>query len=174
MATSSEHLREYETIYILRSDVDADGADKIAQRVAEVIDREKGKLLKFESWGRRKLAYEVKKQRKGVYIYTKYLGKGGLVAEIERNLRLSDVVLKHMTVQTANDVDAATVALDPEEAKIQRLELAAEPEETMTRERMLGLVDLDRREERAPRGEDADDYMMDKDEDVPAADEPAN
>jgi small subunit ribosomal protein S6 len=173
MATSSEHLREYETIYILRSDVDADSADKIAQRVAEVIDREKGKLLKFESWGRRKLAYEVKKQRKGVYIFTKYLGKGGLVAEIERNLRLSDVVLKHMTVQTANDVDSATVALDPEEAKIQRLDLAAEPEETMTRERMLGLVDLDRREERAPR-EDVEDYMMDKDEDAPAGDEPAN
>jgi small subunit ribosomal protein S6 len=115
MATTSEHLREYETIYILRSDVDADGADKIAQRIAEVIDREKGKLLKFESWGRRRLAYEVKKQRKGVYMYAKYLGKGGLVAELERNLRLSDVVLKHQTVLTAHDIDSTKVEFDPEE-----------------------------------------------------------
>ena len=167
MATTSEHLREYETIYILRSDVDADGADKIAQRIAEVIDREKGKLLKFESWGRRRLAYEVKKQRKGVYMYAKYLGKGGLVAELERNLRLSDVVLKHQTVLTADDIDGSKVEFDPEEAKLRRLELTAEPEETMTRERMLGLVDLDRREERGHRDEVEDFAEKDEEADAP-------
>src|SRR5262244_1167603 len=84
----------YETIYILRGDVDADTAEKVQTRVAEVVGRENGKLVKVEAWGRRKLAYPVAKAKKGVYVYVKYVGKGGLVAEIERNLKLSDAVLK--------------------------------------------------------------------------------
>ncbi|WP_368408845.1 30S ribosomal protein S6, partial [Erwinia amylovora] len=49
--------KEYETIYILRPDVDADTAEKIQNRVAEVVGRDAGKLVKVEAWGRRKLAY---------------------------------------------------------------------------------------------------------------------
>lgn len=146
MATSTEHLREYETIYILRPDIDADGADRVAQRVTEVVERENGRLVKFEAWGRRRLAYEVQKQRKGVYVYVKYLGKGGLVQELERNLRLQDVVLKHLTVQTRDDVDAGTVAIDPEEVKFRRLELPPEEEEKISREKQLGLVEGEPRE----------------------------
>jgi small subunit ribosomal protein S6 len=158
MATNTEHLREYETIYILRPDIDADGADKIAQRVSEVVDREKGQLVKFESWGRRKLAYEVGKQRKGVYVYVKYRGKGGLVHELERNLRLADAVLKHLTVQTRDDVDAAAVTIDPEEVKFRRLELPPEEDEKISRERQLGLVEGERpeRERRTEEDEFAD------------------
>src|SRR5512134_870412 len=89
--------REYETIYILRSDVDADTAERVQGRVAEVVARDNGKLVKVESWGRRKLAYPVAKQRKGVYVFVKYVGRGGLVAEIERNLKLQDSVLKFQT-----------------------------------------------------------------------------
>ncbi len=169
MATSTEHLREYETIYILRNDVDADTADKVAQRVTEVVDREKGRLLKFEAWGRRKLAYEVEKQRKGIYVFVKYLGKGGLVHELERNLRLQDVVLKHLTVQTADNIDITTVTVDPEESKFRRLELPPEEEEKLSREKQLGLVyDPDRRDDR-DRRDDMDEYgdKDDEDADVP-------
>src|SRR4029077_6892930 len=82
--------KEYETIYILRSDVDADAAEKVQNRIAEVIGREEGKLVKVEAWGRRKLAYPVAKSKKGVYVYVKYVGHGGLVQEVERNLKLAD------------------------------------------------------------------------------------
>lgn len=134
--------KEYETIYILRSDIDADTADKVQGRVAEVIGRDNGKLVKVESWGRRKLAYPVGKQKKGVYIYVKYLGRGGVVQELERNLKLQDAVLKFQTIMTAEDVDVATVTIDPEEAKFQRLELPAEEEEKESREKALGLIDM--------------------------------
>lgn len=153
MATSTQHLREYETIYILRPDIDADTADKVAQRVSEVVDREQGRLVKFESWGRRKLAYEVAKQRKGVYVYVKYLGKGGLVHELERNLRLADAVLKHHTVVVRSDVDPGDIAIDPEEIKFRRLELPPEEEEKISREKQLGLVEGER-PERERREED--------------------
>lgn len=134
--------KEYETIYILRSDVDADTADKVQGRVAEVVGRDSGKLVKVESWGRRKLAYPVGKQKKGVYIYVKYVGRGGLVQELERNLKLQDSVLKFQTVLTNEEVDVQAVAVDPEEIKFQRLELPAEEEEKESREKALGLVDF--------------------------------
>lgn len=152
--------KEYETIYIMRSDVDADTADKVQGRVAEVIGRDAGKLVKVESWGRRKLAYPVAKQKKGVYVYVKYIGRGGLVQELERNLKLADSVLKFQTIQTSDEVDAASVTIDPEEIKFARLELPAEEEEKESREKALGLDFADSpRSMRGDRGEDeyADD-----------------
>jgi small subunit ribosomal protein S6 len=146
--------REYETIYILRSDVDADTADKVQGRVAEVVQRDDGKLVKVEAWGRRRLAYPVAKQKKGVYVYVKYIGRGGLVQEVERNLKLQDAVLKFQTVQTAEEVDMQAVTVDPEEIKFQRLELPPEDEERESREKALGLLDLGPEQPRGRKPED--------------------
>lgn len=167
--------KEYETIYILRSDVDADTADKVQGRVAEVVGRDNGKLVKVESWGRRKLAYPVGKQKKGVYIYVKYVGRGGVVQELERNLKLQDSVLKFQTVLTNHEVDVAAVVVDAEEVKFQRLELPAEEEEKESREKALGLVDFgdgprSMRGERSHDDEYADDPLA---VDDAVADEPA-
>jgi small subunit ribosomal protein S6 len=134
--------KEYETIYILRSEVDSETAERIQTRVNEAIEREHGRLVKVESWGRRKLAYPLGKIRRGVYVYVKYVGGGGLVAEVERNLKLQDVVIKHMTVVTNEDVDLAALQIDPEEIKLAKFELPAEPEVEESREKQLGLIDL--------------------------------
>ncbi len=135
-------FKEYETIYVLRSDVDTDTAEKVQARVAEVVGRDSGKLVKVEAWGRRKLAYPVAKQKRGVYVYVKYVGRGGLVQELERNLKLQDTVLKFQTIQTNADVDVATLTIDPEEVKFQRLELPPEDDAVESREKQLGLIDL--------------------------------
>jgi len=144
IATTTQALKtkEYETIYILRGDVDPDTAEKVQNRVSEVIARETGKLTKVEAWGRRRLAYPVAKFKKGVYVYVKYVGRGGLVNELERNLKLQDSVLKFQTVLLKEDVDETSLTIDPEEVKLARLELPAEEEEKESRERALGLVDL--------------------------------
>ena len=146
--------REYETIYILRSDVDADTADKVQGRVAEVVGRDNGKLVKVESWGRRKLAYPVAKQKKGVYVYVKYVGRGGLVMELERNLKLQDSVLKFQTIQTSDEVDVAGIVVDAEEIKFQRLELPVEDDKEESREKQLGLIDMPPEERRHRGGDD--------------------
>jgi small subunit ribosomal protein S6 len=135
-------FKEYETIYVLRSDVDADTAEKVQARVAEVVGRDQGKLVKVEAWGRRKLAYPVAKQKRGVYMYVKYVGRGGLVQELERNLKLQDTVLKFQTIQTNDEVDVAALTIDPEEVKLQRLELPPEEDAVESREKQLGLIDL--------------------------------
>jgi small subunit ribosomal protein S6 len=156
----SARAKEYETIYVLRSDVDAETAERVQGRVSDALDREKGKLVKVESWGRRKLAYPIGKQRKGVYVYLKYVGGGGLVAEVERNLKLQDAVVKFMTVQTADAVDIGSLQVDPEETKLGKIELAPEDEKEESREKQLGLVDFgseSKGHHRAP--EDADEFV---------------
>ena len=78
MITSTQiaKSKEYETIYILRPDIDADTADKVQARVAEVVTRELGKLVKVEAWGRRKLAYPVSKHKKGSTSFSATSGRG--------------------------------------------------------------------------------------------------
>ena len=150
MVTAPGKAREYETIYVLRPDIDAETAEKIGNRVSEAVDREKGRLTKVELWGRRRLAYDIAKHRRGVYIYLKYLGTGTTVNEIERNLRLSDGVIKYQTVLVGNDVEMASVEVVTEDVKFERLELTPlEDEREDSREKQLGLVEGEKRE-RAP------------------------
>ncbi len=142
MVTAQGRAREYETIYILRPDIDADGADKVGARVQEVVSREQGTLTKVELWGRRRLAYDIAKQKRGVYVYLKYLGDGKVVAEVERNLRLADGVIKYQTVLVRNNVESAALTVAAEDVKFERLELPpVEEERDESRERQLGLIE---------------------------------
>jgi len=100
--------REYETIFILRPDVTNEQIGAANTKLRGVLEGGGGKLLKIENWGRRKLAYEVKKQLKGVYLFWRYLGDPGLVEEVERNLRLSDAVIRYYSVKVVDNVDVAT------------------------------------------------------------------
>ncbi|XXX74717.1 30S ribosomal protein S6 [Sorangium sp. So ce134] len=159
--TAPGRAREYETIYILRPDIDADGAERIGSRLAEVVTREAGRLTKVETWGRRRLAYDIAKHRRGVYVYLKYLGGGKVVSEVERNLRLADGVLKYQTVLVRNDVEVQGLTVADEDVKFERLELAPlEDDRDDSRERQLGLIEperrVDRSSEAAPAG-DLDD-----------------
>jgi small subunit ribosomal protein S6 len=163
---NTTHVREYETIYILKTDVDAEAAEKLQNRVAEVIAREAGKMVKVESWGRRRLAYPVAKQNKGVYMYLKYVGKGGLVQELERNLKLSDAVLKLQTILLRDDVDLSSLEINAEEATLGKFELLADDEEVESRERQLGLLDSPEARRAKVEDEFADDDF-DDDDDLP-------
>jgi small subunit ribosomal protein S6 len=172
---SHARAKEYETIYILRSDVDSEAAERVQARVADALDREQGKLVKVEAWGRRKLAYPVGKQRRGVYVYLKYVGGGGLVAEVERNLKLQDAVVKYMTVQTADTVDLGSIQIDPEETKLGKFELAPEDEKEESREKQLGLVDFGPEPKAAHRGGADEEFVEDPEEAVaPKVEEPAD
>ena len=100
--------REYETIYILRPDITNEVIGQVNVKIRGVLEAGGGTLLKVENWGKRKLAYEVQKQMKGIYLFFSYLGTAGLVEEVERNLRLTDSVIRYYSVKMAENVDPAT------------------------------------------------------------------
>ena len=99
--------REYETIYILRPNTPNEGVAEVNTRIKGVIEGMGGKIIKVDNWGKRKLAYEVQKQLKGIYLFFSYLGTAGLVEELERNLRLTDSVIRYYSVKIAENVDPA-------------------------------------------------------------------
>src|SRR5438105_15965432 len=92
---AATRLREYETIFLLRPDLAEDLVDKIVERLRGIVQREGGKVIKVENWGKKKVAYEVKKHLRAIYIRFVYLGNTHMVAEFERNLRMTDDVLKY-------------------------------------------------------------------------------
>ena len=146
-APAKRWAREYETIYILRSDVDNAGAEKVVDRAKDVIARLGGTLTKLDNWGKRKLAYPIRKSNRGIFVYLKYVGYSDLVAELERNLRLLDEVVRFQTVLLTEDIDPASVSVDPEEVQYLHVEEEEATEDTeLERARSLGMAP------RAPRG----------------------
>lgn len=146
--------REYETIYILRPTVKADEAAKVAERIVEVVDRLGGKITQVDNWGSRKLAYKIAKFSRGIYVYVKYVGFSDMVAEIERNLRLLEPVIRFQTIQLRDDVDIDAIEVDAEETKflpIEEVELEPEPDIAT----QLGLVERARPQAAEPAGEEA-------------------
>lgn len=108
-------MRRYETIFIVNPDLGDDDAKGLTEKVTAIIEKAGGQVEKAEDWGTRKLAYEVQKKSRGRYIYVKYFGKPDLVAEIERNLRIYEGVIKYQTVQIEEDkpvVAAAPAAVE--------------------------------------------------------------
>ena len=140
-APAKRWAREYETIYILRPDVDNDVAEKVVDRAKDVIARLDGTLTKLDNWGKRRLAYPIQKNSRGIFVYLKYVGYGDLVAELERNLRLLDEVVRFQTVLLAEDIDPASVAVDPEEVQYLHVEEEEETEDVeLERARSLGMA----------------------------------
>jgi small subunit ribosomal protein S6 len=101
-------LREYETIFLVRPDLADDLIDKIVERLRGIVHRDGGKVIKVENWGKKKVAYEVKKHLRAIFVRFLYLGGTHMVAEFERNLRMTDDVLKYQSLKIADDVDPAT------------------------------------------------------------------
>lgn len=92
-------LREYETTYILAPDIDPAERQRIADRVKAIIeDQFGGTIERVDDWGRRQLAYAIRKLRYGNYVYVRYTATPDTIAELERILRLLDAVLKFLTV----------------------------------------------------------------------------
>jgi len=140
-AKETPKVREYESIYVLSPTTSKEASDKVAARVTEVLGREGSTLTLVENWGRRQLAYPVAKHRRGVYVYLKYTGGGAAVAELERNFRMLDEVLKFQTVKVRDDVDPGSLKVDEAAIKFESLEPPAEEELEETLEQQLGLAE---------------------------------
>ena len=144
-------LREYETIFLVRPDLAEDLVDKIVERMRGIVQRDGGKVIKVENWGKKKTAYEVKKNLRAIFVRFLYLGDTRAVAEFERNLRMTDDVLKYQSVKLAEEVDPATRQVEPD------VKLPGDPEmpERPPREHEFG--GEDRGFGGAPRGEPGDE-----------------
>lgn len=116
--------REYESVIILRPSTGKPEISALIERMQGVFGEQGGRLIKIDSWGTRILAFPVRHERKGIYLYWRYLGGSDTVAEFERLLGLSDKVIRFYTIKVDEDVDPEA---RPSEVTDELLDAAAEP-----------------------------------------------
>lgn len=93
-------MTKYETMYILRPELEAEAYDALVEKFKGIIESEKGEMTNVNIMGRRKLAYEVdKKFREGYYVLFNYTGEANVVNELERNFRISDDVIRYLILK---------------------------------------------------------------------------
>ena len=109
-------MRKYETVFISDPDLQDQTRADLFEKVRNIIAKEGGILTNFDDWGNKKLAYEIKKKLRGHYVCVTYGGTGGLIKELERNFRLTDDVLKFMTILLSDDVTAEQLEKEVQEA----------------------------------------------------------
>ncbi len=91
-------MNKYESVVIINPNVDEEGIKTLIQKLSDLINSD-GKLEKADELGKRKLAYEVKKNKEGYYVVFYFEANTSLIAELERNYRITDEVIKFMTVK---------------------------------------------------------------------------
>jgi small subunit ribosomal protein S6 len=92
-------MRIYEELFIVRPDATEEEVEPVIEQMKGVITHAGGTIEKVEKWGMRKLAYRVSKHNEGQYILIVFNAKADTVKELERRLRVSDMVIKFLTVR---------------------------------------------------------------------------
>src|SRR5262245_14759598 len=92
-------VRQYELVYILPPDSTEQQITEIHEQVESVVSRMNGQIEKTDNWGRRKLAYEIGPHKEGVYVLEVINGSGELVKELDRRLKVTDQVVRHLVVR---------------------------------------------------------------------------
>ncbi|OGR22894.1 MAG: 30S ribosomal protein S6 [Desulfobacterales bacterium RIFOXYA12_FULL_46_15] len=110
-------MRKYETVFISDPDIQDQTRTDLFDKVRNIIAKENGYLIDFDDWGSKKLSYEIKKKLRGHYVCVTYGGSGQLVKELERNMRLSDDIMKFMTILLSDHVTLEQLEKEAEEAK---------------------------------------------------------
>jgi len=89
---------DYESLFILKPDFAEEEIDKEVKAVRDIIEAEGGAIIEEDRWGKRRLAYLIKKNRYGYYVLLRYTLNSGSAEKVERHFRLNENVLKAMTV----------------------------------------------------------------------------
>lgn len=89
----------YETMYILRPDLGDEQVEQAITKYQNLIAEQGAENIQIQNRGKRRLAYEIKRQRDGIYIQMNYTGSGNIIAPLERAMRLSEEVIRYMTIK---------------------------------------------------------------------------
>lgn len=92
-------MRAYEMMFILNPELPAEDIETAKTKVVDIITQNGGVFSEYDVWGKRRLAYEVKDQREGVYVLAHFEGTTATIDELDRVLKINDNILRHMIVR---------------------------------------------------------------------------
>lgn len=117
----------YETTIVVDSMLKPDDVKGLRDRIINFISNNGGEIVKADDWGKRRLAYEIKKKQYGFYLHLRFTAPAGILALLEKEYRLNESILRYLTIK----VDKR--ALQKEEQERQKPHLAAEQAEEQSK-----------------------------------------
>ena len=136
--------RRYELVYVVSPEANDEQVTDLHNQVEAIVQRMNGQLEKTENWGRRRLAYEIGRHKEATYVLEVINGAGDLMKEIDRRLKVSDLIIRHLIVR-----------VDEEQAVVERTR--ARRTETSRRRRVARGLPADRQPGEGQRGEPDED-----------------
>ncbi|MBC7362262.1 MAG: 30S ribosomal protein S6 [Candidatus Aminicenantes bacterium] len=129
-------MNQYETGFIIAPNLSEEETSTLINQMAEVVSAKKGKMIKQDLWGKRKLAYPIKRFNEGFYVFFTYEGTPAVPAELERKFKQTDSILRFMTIKKdpRGLVKGKKKVKAEEPAPVEQVEVATQPEETSTEE----------------------------------------
>ena len=109
--------RTYEVMYIINPETDADKIEKLNDAVGKLVEKEGGTVIRMDDVGIRNLAYPIQKKHEGHYVLFEIEGTGQEIMELERRMRVNDLILRYITVRVDEDRKTATQIRAKREAR---------------------------------------------------------
>ena len=136
--------RKYELVYVVSPDATEEQVADLQTQVESIVQRLEGQVVQVDNWGRRRLAYEIGKHKEGTYVLLVLMGSGELMKEIDRRLKVFEIVMRHLVVR-----------VDEAEAIVERTKAARTA--TSRRRRVARGLPPDRQPGEGQRGDGDDD-----------------
>jgi small subunit ribosomal protein S6 len=92
-------MEQYETGFLLAPNLSEEETEKLIGQMAEVVSLKEGRLVRQERWGKRRLAYSIKRFSEAFYVFFHYEGRADIPVELERRFKQSDAVLRYLTLK---------------------------------------------------------------------------
>jgi small subunit ribosomal protein S6 len=112
--------KQYELVYILAPEATEEQVQEIHQLVEGIATRLEGAIERTDAWGRRKLAYPIAGHKEGLYVVQVLNGGGEMVKEVDRRLKVNDLVIRHLIVRVDEDLRKADRAKSRRDAETAR------------------------------------------------------
>jgi small subunit ribosomal protein S6 len=136
--------RKYELVYVVSPEASDEQVADLHTQVETIVQRMNGQIEKTDNWGRRRLAYEIGRHKEATYVLELIVGGGDLMKEIDRRLKVSELVIRHLVVR-----------VDEEQAVVERMR--ARRTETSRRRRVARGLPPERQPGEGQRGEPDED-----------------
>lgn len=112
--------RQYELVYVINPNAGEEAASGLHAQVEEIVKSRGGQIDKTDNWGRRRLAYEIDRNKEGTYVLQVLSGPGAMVGELDRRLKVADGILRYLIVRVDEDLRKAEHARSRRQARRQR------------------------------------------------------
>ncbi len=112
--SAATKMRKYEMLVVTRTDAGHEALRRLYEKITEQMAKNNARHLRFSLWGKRRLAYPIGKSLKGVYLYFLFLADGNFVRDMQRTLKLSNIVLRYLTVLLEEGIDPETYDYEKE------------------------------------------------------------